>query len=497
MSACACARVVVITALAAVAVVCRPIDAAPLDPKSEYATRLVELRAKDAQDLRKLATWADRNGLERTADADWELAHEYDPTHEETLKRLRFVKRGAAYFRDDASWTLVRLAPDTKPDRRAEYVIKRRAEVSRPAAARHRALAAWCRDAGLRDRIEVELRAALVLDPDDPWLHLALGESFDPEDGWTASDLRVRRIADAQAGSVLTRLSALRSEAIRQEGDGPTAAVLGVSTSSWRLREWTLETDLSDESAAYALAAVDLGARWFRDFFRLPVSEKVLPFGGSFLVMSTNERYQKAIAAEPRFSKAEREFAKGLGGMPVDHVGKKEPWHAIFERPEGQSCADACLHFAVHFLMEARFGVGSREAWLYEGLAAYAVFRVASTNDTWCVNLEETSAKVSALDAPDASNWAEFALTTVAKRDDFPLRGLIGASLNGFDGAMLVKAWSLLRWMLEEHADDARTFLDLRAAGEASEAALERATGLRVEDVDELWRRHVLATEGE
>ena len=296
---------------------------------------------------------------------------------------------------------------------------------------------------------------------------------------------------------MLERLASLRSEAIRQEGDGPHTEALGFPTSLWRLREWSLETDLPDDAAAYALAAVDLGARWFRDFFHLPVSAEVLPYGGSFLVLSTNDRYLRAVAAEPRLSKAEKDFAKGLGGMPVDHLGTRAPWHAIFERPDGASAADGCLHFTVHYLMEAQFGIASREAWLYEGIAAYAVFRIAATNDTWCVNLEETSSKVSALDAPDASRWAEFALRTVAKRDDFALRALLGASLNNLDGPMLVKSWSILRWMLEEHADEARTFLEAKAGGETSERALEGATGLRVEDIDELWRRHVLATEGE
>ena len=71
------------------------------------------------------------------------------------------------------------------------------------------------------------------------------------------------------------------------------------------------------------------------------------------------------------------------------------------------------------------------------------------------------------------------------------------AAREHLDGAMLVKSWSLLRWLLEEHAEDARRFLALRAEGLPSDQALSRATGLRVDDVDELWRRHVRATEGE
>lgn len=470
--------------------------AAP-DPRAEYLSRSAELRLREAQDLRRLAGWADRNGLERTADADWERALALDPASEEARRRLRYVRRAGVWVRDESSWALARIAPDAAPERTPEHAAKRAADVTRPAASRRRDLSAWCRDAGLPDRAEAELRAALALDPDDPWAHLALGETFDAVEGWTPSELRLRRVVDANADAVIERLAALRSEAIRQEGEGPSSAALGFPTALWRLREWTLETDLPDDEAAHALATVDLGARWFRDFFGLPVSAAVLPFGGSFLVLSTAERYRAAIAAEARFSAAERAFAKGLGGMPVDHTARREPWHVIFERPDGASAADGCLHFAIHFLMEARFRVLSREAWLYEGLAAYAVFRIAATNDTWCVNLENTSAKVSALDAPDASRWAEFALETVARRDDFALRGLMGASLNNFDGAMLVKSWSLLRWLLEEHAFEARLFLHERTRGATSDVALERATGLRVEDVDALWRRHVLATEGE
>ena len=43
-------------------------------------------RLRDAQDLRRLAAWADRNGLERTADADWERALALDPASEEARR---------------------------------------------------------------------------------------------------------------------------------------------------------------------------------------------------------------------------------------------------------------------------------------------------------------------------------------------------------------------------------------------------------------------------
>jgi len=471
--------------------------AAPADPRTEYVARAAKVRADEADALRRLASWGDRNGLERTAEADWELAHGLDRGNEEASRRLRYVKRGATWVRDEASSALLRPAADSRPERLLEYVVKRLADVRRPVGARRRELAVWCRQRGLPDAADAELRAALTLDPNDPWARLAMGEVVDRDEGWVPAEVRERRTADSRAGAVLRRLGALRSEPIRQEGDGPSATTLGFPTSVWRLREWTLETDLDDDAAALALATVDLGARWFRDYFGLPVSEPVLPHGGSFLVLSTNSRYLRAIDAEPRLSAGEKRFAKGLGAMPLEHTAAKTPWHMILERPTAEDAADGCLHLAVHCLMEARFGVIARDAWLYEGLAAYAVFRIAGTNNTWCVNLEETAAKVGSLETPDASHWAEFALTTVARRDDFALRGLFGASLNNLDGPMLVKSWSVIRWLLEDHPDEARAFLAEKDAGATSEVALERATGLRVEDVDFLWRRHVLATEGE
>lgn len=473
------------------------LEGAPADPKAEYAARGAKLRADEADALRKLASWGDRNGLERTAEADWELARGLDPANEEALKRLRFVKRGATWVRDEASAALLRPLADTKPERILEYAVKRVTDVRRPIGARRRELAAWCRQRGLPDAADAEVRAALALDPNDPWAHLAQGEVVDRDEGWVPAEVRERRTADSRAGAALRRLGALRSDPIRQEGEGPTTTALGFPTSLWRLREWTLETDLDDDSAAVALATVDLGARWFRDYFGLPVSEPVLPYGGSFLVLSTNERYLRAIEAEPRLSAGEKRFAKGLGAMPLEHTGAKTPWHVILERPAVEDAADGCLHMAMHFLMEARFGVIARDAWLYEGLAAYAVFRIAQTNLTWCVNLEETAAKVGSIETPDASHWAEFALATVARRDDYALRGLFGASLNNLDGPMLVKSWSVIRWLLEDHPEETRAFLAEKDAGATSEVALERATGLRVEDVDFLWRRHVLATEGE
>ncbi len=183
--------------------------------------------------------------------------------------------------------------------------------------------------------------------------------------------------------------------------------------------------------------------------------------------------------------------------MPLEHDATKGPWVVVMERPDAANAADVCLHYALHLLFQARFRVEAQEGWLYEGLVAYASLRLLGTQASWCVRLEETTAAGAGPRVDSPETFASQAYALVVRREDEPLPRLVGASLNELDGKMLLKAWSLLRMLLEEYPDEARLFLDGKRIGLPTPRALERATMLRVEDVDEAWRRWVLSTDGE
>ncbi len=162
-------------------------------------------------------------------------------------------------------------------------------------------------------------------------------------------------------------------------------------------------------------------------------------------MLSTSERYLRAVDAEPGISAGLKSFARALSALPLPHRADRGPWTVIVERPDGASAADACLHYAIHHLMQARFRVEAEEAWLYEGLAVYAVLRLFGTNQHWCVKQEQTSAKPLDPMATPPTDWPTDVLAMVFRREDEPLRRIVGASLNELDGSMLLKAWSLLR----------------------------------------------------
>jgi hypothetical protein len=148
--------------------------------------------------------------------------------------------------------------------------------------------------------------------------------------------------------------------------------------------------------------------------------------------------------------------------------------------------------------MQARYHVEAQEAWLYEGFAAYAAVRLREFHGSWCVRLEPTAARVGMPEVPeDATEWPETVEWIARRRDDFPLKALIGVSMNGFDGPMLAKSWSLLRWLVEEHPERARAFLEAKRAGTPTAKALAAATGLSLDDLDEAWRDAVVEQLGE
>lgn len=472
------------------------VRAAP-DVAAEHAARVGRLATAEAADLRRLAEWGDKNGLAGTAHADWERAMLLDPKDEATRKRLGFVRKGGVWVRDDATAALVRGAVDAKPEHRASYASRRGGEVVRAAAARRREHALWCRHAGLGAEADAALARAIELDPDDAWSRLALGEVLDPVDGWVPAPLRGRTIAARSAESDVRRLRSLVGEPVGVDEVPARAALVDAPLTSWRLREWRLETDLDDEAASLILATVDLGARWFRERFGIPMGDPVLPGEAVFVVLSTPERYLKAVDAEPGISAGLKKFARNLSALPLPHRADRGPWTVIVERPDGASGADACLHYAIHLLLQARFRVEAEEAWLYEGMAVYAVLRLFGTNQHWCVKQEETAAKIADPMASAPPDWPHDVLALVLRREDEPLRRLVGASLNELDGPMLLKAWSLLRLLLEEHPEEGLAFLEAKGRGLTTEAAFRAATGLGLDDVDAAWRIAVQQAEGE
>jgi hypothetical protein len=493
-------RAAVAVALAGVFAAVAVVEAGPAEEK-EYAERAGKAVQADARDLRKVAEWGDRSGLERTADADWErvlaLVGGAEASGEEAdrvRRRLRHVRREGTWVRDAASWALARTAPDAQPQKAGAYAALRTVEFERPSARRHLDLALWCRDTGFPRRSEEHLRLALDRDPDDLWAHVALGDVPDADGEWIPEALRRRRIAAARADTVVRRLKAAAAAPMRLDerstrplGEG--APVLAV----WRLREWRLETDLDDEAAAAALSAADLATRWFREAFAVPRERRLLAAGGTFVVCSTADLYRRVVEARPGLSSAERTFASRLGAFPFPRTGERDPAEVVIERPDAASAADACLHYAVHFLAQARLGVEPQEAWLYEGLAAYASRLLGGVHGTWCVRLEETGTSTFGLEPALPEAWPEIARRLAASRDDEPLQGLVGASLNGLDGAKLVKSWSMLRWLLEDRPADARLFLDARRAGVPTAQALAGATGTALDDLDTAWRSYVLS----
>jgi hypothetical protein len=466
--------------------------AGPATP-AEIAARRRQALSDDADALRRLARWAEENGLERTAEADWERALALDPDDAATRKRLRWLRPEKDWVRDLASWTLVRAPRDTKPDRRAAYDARRLAEYFQPSAARHRTLAANLRAAGAGADADAEVQLALERDPDDVWCHLARGEVPDPVLGWVAADVRLRRIAEARTEAAVHRLQALGALPVREVEPGPHSAAAGTPLALWRLREWVLESDLDDEAAVLTLATVDLGARWFRERFEIEQGARVLPGEGRFVILSTPALYAAVVEAQPRLSPPLRAFAKSLSAMPVPAEGTGESL-VLAERPDGLFAADVALHYGLHFLLQARYHVEPDAAWLYEGFAAYGTLRLLGTQASWCIALEETSAAYGGR-APSAETWGAQAVEAIRAGKDEPLRRMVGASLNELDGPMLVKGWALLRWMLEEHPDEALAMFEAHRAGLDAGKALERATGMRLDDIDAAWRLHLVATE--
>ena len=470
--------------------------AAPVraEPPKDLVARLRRALEQDAQDLRRLAEAADRAGLERTADLEWERVLAADPADEAARRRLRYVRRGGEWVRDDASWAIVTSAPETHPEHAAAHAQRRRGEFERPASMRRRDLAIALRAAGEDALADEQLRLAAAADPGDAWSRLALGFVPDPDDGWVTPAVRERRVADARARAHVAVLESMRAEPIALETPSPRSAAAGTPLRTWSLREWRLETDLPDAEAAIALEAADLGARWFRDLVGLPPGTPVLPGVATFVVCSTPEVYRRVVDATPGLSSTERAFAARLSAFPIPHPADRGPWEVVVERGDGVNAADVCLHYAVHFLAQARFHVEAQEAWLYEGLAAYAAARLLEFHGTWCVRLEPTSARPGMPEVPDdPGEWPETVEWIVRTRDDFPLEALVGVSMNGLDGPMLAKSWSLLRWLVEEHPERARAFLEAKRAGTPTPRALTEATGLSLHDLDEAWRDTVLA----
>src|SRR5262249_7073303 len=138
-------RRLAVRGLAALAVLATAGTAFPEPPPRDSAAAARRALEQDAAELRRLAEVADRAGLERTADGEWGRVLVLEPGDEAARKRLRYLRRGGEWVRDDASWAIVSSAAETHPDHAPAYVLRRRAEFERPSSMRHRDVALACR----------------------------------------------------------------------------------------------------------------------------------------------------------------------------------------------------------------------------------------------------------------------------------------------------------------------------------------------------------------
>jgi hypothetical protein len=224
----------------------------------------------------------------------------------------------------------------------------------------------------------------------------------------------------------------------------------------------------------------------YHDLFGL--DEPAAPPPITVVMFRTQQEHDDFIEAfEKGASAADKALSKkNDGAMYTD-----PPMAECVQRDKPQAFLfDYAIHSVCHIFLA--FHTGSERAWLTEGLGTYFTTQIRSTALCACVNLEGTAMEGGKAFS-DPANWHEIVRGWVLKGGDPPLAAVLRSSLNELDRNRMVKAWSVIDYLVVEHRDKLKTLAAalVEDPKDPGERAFQKALGMSVAELEAAWKAHV------
>jgi tetratricopeptide (TPR) repeat protein len=453
-------------------------------PADEYKERLAKMQEGLAEEHYKIGEYLYGTAMHRWARDEYRKAIAISPDHEGARKRLGYVKKDAEWEIDpDAS---VEIENKKKAEEAAKVKVeldKRIEKLGKTMARQWVDLGTFCEKASLKAEAEAAWKMAVEFDPLQGDARRKLGYVRQGKEGpWLSKfEAALRKqmkegIAKAPVGQPMKEETDVEKDMgwkhEKRKSDHFIIEVQGKN------QDW-LKEEIKHGEHAYAM---------FHKLFDQKEELFQQPYDMIFVL--DKAAHEKYVDKYHHGDATHREFVKkkcgGMGGYPRQE----------FILGGSSNVHDFVIHHTAQDLVSAL--AGQRRHWILEGMAYHFTKVMLGTAINGCVNLAGTGAdKTAGRDYSNAEDWPLIIRTWIKESKDPPILEVFKCrDLAEFSGEEVVKAWSLVDFLVTEHREKLMAFLaKIRGQkDDEDEKALQEVFGWTLDDFDVRWKTYARAS---
>ncbi len=462
-------------------------DPAPEDPKRKtYEGKVKDARKKAASKHSDLGEWLYGKKLYAESIPEYERALSYDADHSKARERMGFVKKEGGGWNADPKKAPKRKSecPEEKKYAYLDEFANKVKKEGHELAEVFWSLGDWCKKNGFAAEAEDACRMCIDHERDHAKAREALGFKKDSGGAWVGASDRAEKDAMGKKAA-----SASEGRPIQKATADDKA--IGATLTKRESAHFFFQTSSPDKLLAECVRLAETTREEFYTQFEIP-ADRVLVEGLVWGILLTKQaEYHAWIDQMVDGSQGNRDQLKRTGG----HL-KHEPPQYIGYHDDENSTKDFVVHYTIHVLHHYYMNpaAGAMQPWLYEGTGHYFSHRLLRTGLTNCFT--QATGDTSKKGVPrDSDWWKQFIREAVVGGRDPEMRILMTAGINQLDGEMLVKAWSVIEWLMGTKRSEMLAFHEALKStdgkAESQESALKAAFGAGYIELDQAWREYV------
>lgn len=471
----------------------RPSGAEGDAPNPEDAKRkAMESKRKDvskksASAHATLGDWCHGKKLFEAALAEFKRSLEFDPDQSKARERLGFVKKDGQWSEDPKKAPKKKdEAPEsTKYALLDEYKLKAKKEADTLANS-WCDFGDYCKKAGFETEAKDAWRVAIDYARDHAKAREALGFKKEASGAWVDAGDRAEKDAMQKKAAEVAGGEVIQKETADDK-------VLGKKTTKRQSTHFFFQTTLPEALLPELIKLAELTRDQFYAEFEVPTDRNLVEKIVWGVLLNTKEEHDKWIDGMMDGSDGNRDWYKRGGGF-----WKPEP--PQYEGYKGQESDEGVKDFVVHYTAHVFFHYymipksDNVKPWLYEGMGHYFTHKIMRTGLTNCI-VQSTGGGGKKGVPRDSDYWKQFIREAVTTGADPEMNRVMIVGVNELDGETLVKAWSVLDFLMTTRKKDFFTFLErLKEADgtdKGQEEALKSALGWGYAELDHEWELYV------
>ncbi|MEK7468232.1 MAG: hypothetical protein AAB074_12530 [Planctomycetota bacterium] len=445
------------------------------DPKDQFKRRLANVEKRVAKTHLSLGRLADGERLFAAARHEYLLAVELDPSSEEAHKALGRTLVDGKWVQDPR-WP-VYVVNDRPPEEAGEALAKYRAKKrisGQVSATDYEELADYAEESELDLEARAMWEAMLRYEPTNPRAQSKLGYQKFSGEVLSGTEVRAReamakRILEAPGGKP-------------QEATSEIEEKTGQQFTKRRSEHFYFESQYTDGELRALVRAAETARALFIESFQVPPEGEPEFLSGVIVRHQGDHRLflEKCTDA----GELERKTAEEMSTWEEFNPHRFEVW--LGERPF-EAMRDEVVHATVRYAFRDLTRMDETPAWLAEGVCAWIGDRVLGRAEA-CFAREDARGKPS---TKSTLRWKRFIREWAWEGTAPRIRDITKAEAGELTFEMMVKAWSVVDWLMTAKRDRLYDFLARCRTG-SSGKALRRAVGAKdYDELETMWEEWV------